>query len=106
VRGNEALYRKLLARFCTSQGRAPGQIHEALANGDLAAAEMLAHTAKSAAGYIGARQVQALAGELEQALRTYSPPTLVQERLGQLERATAALTASLAGRLEPEPEPA
>ena len=106
VRGNEALYRSLLARFCASQGRAPAQIHEALSNGDLAAAEMLSHTAKSVAGHIGARTVQALAGELEQALRTYSPPTVVQERLGQLERAMSVLTASLADRLELEPEPA
>ncbi|ROZ68994.1 response regulator [Ramlibacter sp. WS9] len=106
VRGNETLYRELLVRFCATQGRAPEQIHQALANGDLAAAEALSHTTKSVAGHIGARKVQALAGELEQALRTYSPPTCVQERLGQLERAMSALTASLAARLELEPEPA
>jgi two-component system, sensor histidine kinase and response regulator len=106
VRGNETLYRSLLVRFCATQGRVPAQIQEALANGDLAAAETLSHSAKSVAGHIGARQVQALAGELEQALRTYSPPTIVQERLGQLERAMTMLTAGLAERLELEPEPA
>ncbi len=106
VRGNERLYGELLTRFCVSHGRTPGQVHHALANGDLAAAEMLSHSLKSVAAHIGARKIQALAGELEQALRTYSPPTLVQERLGQLERAMSALTASLSARLELESEPA
>jgi len=105
MRGNEALYRSVLGRFVVSQGRAPAQIHEALANGDIAAAEMLAHTVKSVAGNIGASKIQSLADELEQALRTYAPPTLVQERLGQLERPMAALTECLAERLQLELEP-
>jgi two-component system, sensor histidine kinase and response regulator len=106
MRGNETLYRSVLGRFVASQGRAPAQIHEALANGDIAAAEMLAHTVKSVAGNIGASKIQSLAADLEQALRTYAPPTLVQERLGQLERPMAALTESLAERLRLELEPA
>jgi two-component system, sensor histidine kinase and response regulator len=106
MRGNETLYRSVLGRFVASQGHAPAQIHEALANGDIAAAEMLAHTVKSVAGNIGASKIQSLAADLEQALRTYAPPTLVQERLGQLERPMAALTECLAERLQLELEPA
>jgi two-component system, sensor histidine kinase and response regulator len=104
ARGNEKLYRSLLGRFVASHARAPAQIHESLANGDIAAAETLAQTVKSVAGNIGAGTVQALAAELEQALRTYSPPTTVQERLAQLERPMAALTEALAARLQLEPE--
>jgi len=106
MRGNEALYRSVLGRFVTSQAGVPAQIHTALANGDIAGAEMLAHTVKSVAGNIGARNIQSLAADLEQALRTYAPPTLVQERLGQLERPMAALTDCLALRLRLELEPA
>jgi two-component system sensor histidine kinase/response regulator len=106
ARGNENLYRSLLGRFVASHARAPAQIHEALANGDIAAAEMVAHTVKSVAGNIGARDVQAMASGLEQALRTYAPPTLVQERLAQLERPMAELTEALAARLQLELETA
>jgi len=106
ARGNQTLYRSLLGRFVASQGRAPAQIQAALANGDIAAAEMLAHTVKSVAGNIGARDIQSLAADLEQALRTYSPPVLVQERLGKLERPMSALTESLAMRLQVDLEPA
>ena len=104
MRGNESLYRSVLGRFVATQGHAPAKIHDALANGDIAAAEMLAHTVKSVAGNIGARKIQSLAGELEQALRTYAPPTLVQERLAQLEQPMAALTECLAERLGLEAE--
>jgi two-component system, sensor histidine kinase and response regulator len=106
ARGNEALYRALLGRFVAAHALAPAQIHEALANGDIAAAEMIAHTVKSVAGNIGAGAIQALASELEKALRTYSPPTVVQERLAQLERPMAALTGGLAARLQVELEAA
>ncbi|MDP3762359.1 MAG: response regulator [Ramlibacter sp.] len=102
ARGNENLYRSLLGRFVASHAGAPAQIHESLANGDIAGAEMLAHTVKSVAGNIGARTIQSLASGLEQALRTYSPPMVVQERLAQLERPMAALTESLADRLRLE----
>ena len=100
ARGNETLYRALLARFVVSQGRAPEQIHTALANGDIAAAEMLAHTVKSVAGNIGAAAIQSLASDLENALRTYAPPVVVQERLSELEQPMSALTRSLVERLD------
>jgi two-component system, sensor histidine kinase and response regulator len=102
ARGSEKLYRSLLGRFVASHGRAPAQIHESLANGDIAGAEMLAHTVKSVAGNIGAPTVQALASELEQALRTYAPPMIVQERLAELQRPMAELTETLAARLQLE----
>ena len=102
ARGNDNLYRSLLGRFVASHAQAPAQIHESLANGDIAAAEMLAHTVKSVAGNIGAGAVEALASELEQALRSYAPPTIVQARLAQLEGPMAELTDALAARLQLE----
>ena len=105
VRGNQTLYVSLLRRFAASQGRAPAQIQAALANGDVAAAEMLAHTVKSVAGNIGATEIELLGAELEQALRTYAPPPLVQERLRQLERPMSTLLECLTARLQLELEP-
>ena len=100
VRGNEALYRSLLGRFVVSHGDACARIQDALANGEVAAAEMLAHTVKSVAGNIGARTIESLASELELALRTYAPPTLVQDHLARLERPMSALAQGLAARLQ------
>ncbi len=69
VGGNEKLYRKLLRDFAAQQGRAAEQIAEALAIGDAALAERLAHTLKGVAGNLGASDLQAAAGKLERCLR-------------------------------------
>ena len=69
VGGNEKLYRKLLRDFAAQQGRAAEQIAEALALGDAAVAERLAHTLKGVAGNLGASDLQAAAGKLERCLR-------------------------------------
>ena len=57
VGGNRKLYLKLLRQFIEQQGPAVEQITEALARGDIALAERLAHTLKGVAGNIGATQV-------------------------------------------------
>ncbi len=58
VAGNQKLYLKLLRQFAEQQGPAVGQISDALAKGDTALAERLAHTLKGVAGNIGAKSVQ------------------------------------------------
>ncbi|MHC1764461.1 MAG: PAS domain S-box protein [Verrucomicrobiia bacterium] len=68
VAGNGKLYLKLLRQFVEQQGRAPAQIDEALAAGDTALAERLAHTVKGVAGSLGAPAVQRAAGALEKAI--------------------------------------
>ena len=69
VAGNRKLYLKLLRQFAEQQGPAVGQISAALAQGDTALAERLAHTLKGVAGNIGAKAVQAAAGILEKLIR-------------------------------------
>ena len=69
VAGNRKLYLKLLRQFVEQQGPAVGQITAALAQGDTALAERLAHTLKGVAGNIGAKAVQHAAGALEKAHR-------------------------------------
>jgi two-component system sensor histidine kinase/response regulator len=69
VAGNRKLYLKLLRQFVEQQGPAVGQIAAALAQGDIALAERLAHTLKGVAGNIGAKSVQSAAGALEKHIR-------------------------------------
>jgi two-component system sensor histidine kinase/response regulator len=65
VAGNRKLYLKLLRQFIEQQGPAVTQIAAALAAGDAALAERLAHTLKGVAGNIGAKSVQSAADALE-----------------------------------------
>jgi signal transduction histidine kinase/CheY-like chemotaxis protein/HPt (histidine-containing phosphotransfer) domain-containing protein len=69
VAGNRKLYRSLLEQFATKHFDADSQIGAALANGDRALAERLAHTLKGVAGNIGIAGVQATAAKLEKAIR-------------------------------------
>jgi CheY-like chemotaxis protein len=69
VAGNSKLYLKLLRQFVDQQGPAFEQIGAAMANGDGALAERLAHTLKGVAGNIGAKAVQAAAGTVEKLIR-------------------------------------
>jgi two-component system sensor histidine kinase/response regulator len=73
-----------------------------LANGDLAAAERLAHTTKAVSGNVGATGIQELAGALEQSLKDYLPPADVQQRLADLEKPLAALIEALEAQLPVE----
>jgi PAS domain S-box-containing protein len=69
VAGNRKLYVKLLRQFCEQQGSSVEQISSAFAAGDKAVAERLAHTLKGVAGNIGAKSIQAAAGNLEKLIR-------------------------------------
>jgi HPt (histidine-containing phosphotransfer) domain-containing protein len=102
--GKQALYFAMLRRFVASQKGLAGSVNDALASGDLAGAERLAHTARSVAGNIGATEVQRLAGAVETAIREMQPPLDVQKRLAQLERSLETLVAALEERLGAAPE--
>src|SRR6185295_6329123 len=69
VGGNRTLYLKLLRQFVEQQGRAVEQIAEALARGDVALAERIAHSLKGVAANLGATQVPSAAGALEKLIR-------------------------------------
>ena len=63
--GNRKLYLKLLRQFGEQQGQAVSDISTALGQGDTALAERQAHTLKGVAANLGAKTVQAAAGNLE-----------------------------------------
>jgi two-component system, sensor histidine kinase and response regulator len=89
--GNEKLYRTVLARFLQNQATAAQAIQDALANGDIAAAEQTAHVLKTVSATIGGVEVSRLAERVEEALRTYESPAVVQQKLQALELSLADL---------------
>jgi two-component system sensor histidine kinase/response regulator len=99
VGGNQNLYRRLLRDFADGQGRAPDQIADALATGDVMVAERLAHTLKGVAGNIGAKEVQAAAGRLEKLLRDRSAADEVETARRQVASVLAPLVRDLRGAL-------
>ena len=94
VAGNRKLYLKLLRQFVEQQGPAVGEITAALAAGDVALAERLAHTLKGVAGNIGARPVHSAAADLEKVIRSKAPSAEVEVAIQQV---TAALDPLIAG---------
>jgi two-component system sensor histidine kinase/response regulator len=105
VAGNRKLYAKLLRQFVESQGPVVALVAEALARGDAALAERLAHTLKGVAGNIGAKPVHAAAATLEKAVRDKAPDAEVDAAKQQVAAVLGPLVADLKSALHsPEPE--
>jgi polar amino acid transport system substrate-binding protein len=105
AQGNQALYRRLLQRFRTSQAGFAQEFTAALTSADPQAATRCAHTLKGVAANIGATAVHAAAEALEAACHTgQSPDTLT----AQLQTTLDALEPVLAGlaQLDAAPAPA
>ncbi len=101
VAGNRKLYLKLLRQFAEQQGPTVGQVSAALAAGDVALAERLAHTLKGVAGNIGAKAVQAVAGELEKLIRGRAPASELESSQQKVAAALDPLLAQLRSELNP-----
>jgi CheY-like chemotaxis protein len=110
VAGNRKLYLKLLRQFVEQQGPAIAQVTSALAQGDAALAERLAHTLKGVAGNIGAKAVQAAAGVLEKLIRGGAGAAEIDPAKQQVATALDPLIAQLKSALgspaSPGPLPA
>ena len=91
---NEKLYRRLLAKFRDGQRNFAEQFRAARVSADSSAATRAAHTLRGVAGNIGAKGVQAAAGELESACREGAPAARIDELL---DKTIAELTPVLAG---------
>nr|WP_255429407.1 PAS domain S-box protein [Ramlibacter albus] len=96
--GKTALYESMLARYADGQRDVPVQLRAALAAGDTATAQRLAHTSKGVSATIGAMQVAAAAEALEHALRdgceTQRALALTDAFESQLRPLVEALTAA------------
>ncbi len=100
VSGNHKLYVKLLRQFVEQQGPAVGEITGALAKGDTALAERLAHSLKGVAGNIGATHVQFAAGLLEKSIRDRATPKDVESAKEHVAAALDPLTTHLRSVLD------
>ncbi|MGR8931454.1 MAG: response regulator [Gammaproteobacteria bacterium] len=94
---NEKLYLKQLIKFRDTQGDFIRQFERARHSEDQSAATRCAHTLKGTAGNIGAKAVQAIADQLEQACR-YNLPADEIDRLLQV--AADRLDTVIAGLLQ------
>jgi PAS domain S-box-containing protein len=99
VAGNRKLYLKLLRQFIEQQGPAVGQITEAVAKGDVALAERLAHTLKGVAGNIGAKEIQSAAGVLEKLIRAKAKVEEIESAKRQVAATLDPLIAGLKATL-------
>lgn len=81
---NEALYRRLLRKFYQGQKNFSSAFLLAQKDDDADAAMRCAHTLKGNAGNIGAKGVQRVAGELEEACKNHEAGVQIQNLLAQL----------------------
>ena len=81
IDGNRELYLWILRTFLDNQGTTAIAVAKALAAGDSALAQRLAHTARGVAGTIGARRVVEVASELETCIKNDDPAETIHEAL-------------------------
>ena len=103
VAGNRRLYLDLLRQFGQHQADASQRIAAAMAAGDAATAERIAHTVKGVAGNLGFGALQSAAEQAETALRGGAP---AKGPLTRLEAELARALAALHDALEPAPDEA
>ncbi|MES2125985.1 MAG: response regulator [Pseudomonadota bacterium] len=96
VAGNSVLYLQLLDRFRASQRGAAAEIRADFDAGRYLDASKRAHTLRGVAGNIGARELQSVAHQVEDAfLDTDTQPARLAQRIGTLDAALAAVLGAL-----------
>jgi len=100
--GKKPLYLAMLRRYAAGQKDAASQIRQALAAGDTATAERLAHTLKGVSGNVGAVAVQDRAAAVELAIRNGQAAAKVEAHLQCLEPPLAELVQGLLAQLPAE----
>ena len=91
--GDDARYRHWLIEFISHGPAAASQIREAIHNGSLETATVLAHSFKGRAGMLGMMELHSIAQSLEMTLRNGEPTALWLE---ELERTVAEMSRQIA----------
>jgi PAS domain S-box-containing protein len=104
VLGRHSLYADMLHHYLASQRPVLKQLSAAMAAGELAKAELLAHSCKGVSATIGANAVAQAANALEQALRAKRSEDELQIALEALSEPLEALLAQLREKLPCEVE--
>ena len=105
VAGNQVLYQKLLRQFGEQAGTVVAQVTTALDQGFTALAERLAHTLKGVAGNIGAKPIQAAAGNLEKLIRDQADSPAVAAAIAEVATVLTPLLEDLQRHLPAAPMP-
>jgi two-component system sensor histidine kinase/response regulator len=100
--GKKTLYLAMLRRYVAGQQEVVREIRQALASGDAATAERLAHTTKAVSANVGATFVQERAAELEAAMRQHVEAAQLEPLVLALEQPMSQLLAALHDQLAPE----
>ncbi|MEO8655266.1 MAG: response regulator, partial [Ramlibacter sp.] len=93
--GKKSLYLEMLRRYLAGQEPVVREIRQALAAGDCATAERLAHTTKAVSGNIGATLVQGRAAVLESAIGEGRSASHIARLVGELEAPLGVLLGAL-----------
>jgi len=104
VLGKKSLYLSMLRKFAGGQKHAVADIRSAFAGGDLFAAERIAHTTKSVAANVGATKLQALAAEVETAMRLWQSRDRVEALFDALDAPLGDMVKALESALPPQDE--
>ena len=102
VMGKQSLYLSLLRKFVAGNTMGLQRLEQALAGGDMALAERLAHTLKGVSGNIGASALQSAMGAVEAALRGHSAPEQVRALMVAPAALLDQLLCDLKEKLPPE----
>lgn len=105
VLGKVPRYVAMLKRYADSQAGTPAALNTALATGNRDTAVFLAQTTQRMSENIGARAVQELAGQLEQALKNKEPPETLQPRLLALQQRLEPLVVAIAAQISAKSPP-
>lgn len=93
--GKKSLYLAMLQRYVTGQRDCAVNIRLALAADDATTAQRVAHTLKGVSGTIGAKDISALAGAVEAAIREQQGSDRIAHALNELATPLGALTGTL-----------
>lgn len=95
IRGNMALYLRLLTMFADSHAKDALELTAGKASNDLASIQKIAHSLKASAGNIGAELVSSAAAELDSATHASSNSDEIDRRctllIAELEKLTAGI---------------
>jgi two-component system, sensor histidine kinase and response regulator len=100
--GKKSLYAAMLKRYLAGQQQVVAEIRQALADGDTATAERLAHTTKAVSGNVGATAIQERAAALEAAIGEHRDAGDLARCLDELEAPLARLLVQLGERFAAE----
>jgi two-component system sensor histidine kinase/response regulator len=93
--GKKPLYLTMLRKYVEGQSSCTMVIKNALAAGDMAAAQRAAHTLKGVSGTIGATQIPLLADAVENAIRSEQPREVIAQALRALDAPLTQLVTAL-----------